>query len=91
MPGSPLHKTGAVYEVFPAQRWAAKVLSPRNSGNQEYWNSYEIRVQGNEIEVKLNGQLVSKGAFSGLLGFADPSDGRRSVQKVSLASSAIPK
>ncbi|MHC0065075.1 family 16 glycoside hydrolase [Nostoc sp. UIC 10890] len=75
--GSPLQKTGAVYEVFPAQKWAAKVLSPRNSGNQEYWNSYEIRVQGNEIEVKLNGQLVSKGAFSELLGFADPSDGKK--------------
>ncbi|MFW9261036.1 family 16 glycoside hydrolase [Nostoc sp. CALU 546] len=75
--GSPLHKTGAVYEVFPAQKWAAKVLSPRNSGNQEYWNSYEIRVQGNEIEVKLNGQLVSKGAFSELLRFADPSDGKK--------------
>jgi hypothetical protein len=75
--GSSLHKTGAVYEVFPAQKWAAKVLSPRNSGNPGYWNSYEIRVQGNEIEVKLNGQLVSKGAFSGLLGFADPSDGKK--------------
>jgi len=75
--GSPLHKTGAVYEVFPAQRWAAKVLSPRNSGNPGYWNSYEIKVQGNEIEVKLNDQLVSAGTFPQLLEFADPSDGKK--------------
>ncbi len=75
--GSPLHKTGAVYEVFPAQKWAAKVLSSRNSGNPGYWNSYEIRVQGNEISVKLNGQLVSAGTFPELLGFADPSDGKK--------------
>ncbi|MFB2772796.1 family 16 glycoside hydrolase [Pelatocladus sp. BLCC-F211] len=75
--GSPLHKTGAVYEVFAAQRWAAKVLSPRNSGNPGYWNSYEIRVEGNEIEVKLNNQLVSAGTFSELLNFADPSNGKK--------------
>ncbi|BAZ27083.1 hypothetical protein NIES4073_79990 [Kalymmatonema gypsitolerans NIES-4073] len=75
--GSPLHKTGAVYEVFPAQRWAAKAISPRNSGNPGYWNSYEIRAQGNEIEVKLNGHLVSAGTFPELLEFADPSDGKK--------------
>ncbi|RAM51625.1 MAG: hypothetical protein C6Y22_10685 [Hapalosiphonaceae cyanobacterium JJU2] len=75
--GSPLHKTGAVYEVFPAQQWAAKVLSPRNSGNPGYWNSYEITVQNNKIEVKLNNQLVSAGTFSKLLNFADPSDGKK--------------
>lgn len=75
--GSPLHKTGAVYEVFSAQRWAAKVLSSRNSDNSSYWNSYEIRVQGNEIEVKLNNQLVSAGTFPELLEFAAPSDGKK--------------
>lgn len=75
--GNSLHKTGTVYEVFPAQRWAAKVLSPRNSGNEGYWNSYEIRLQGNEIEVKLNNQLVSAGTFPQLLNFADPSDGKK--------------
>ena len=74
--GSPLHKTGAVYEVFPAQRWAAKVLSSRTD-NTSYWNSYEIRVEGNKIEVKLNNQLVSAGTFPELLGFADPSDGKK--------------
>jgi hypothetical protein len=75
--GSPLHKTGAVYELFPAQQWAAKVLSPRNSGNPGYWNSYEIRVEGNEIEVKLNDQLVSVGTLSELLGFDEPSQGKK--------------
>ena len=74
--GSPLHKTGAVYEVFPAQRWAAKVLSSRTD-NTSYWNSYEIRVEGNKIEVKLNNQLVSAGTFPELRGFADPSDGKK--------------
>lgn len=74
--GSPLHKTGAVYEVFPAQGWAVKVLSPRNSGT-DYWNSYQIRVQGNEIEVKLNNQLLSPGTFPELLEFADTSDGKK--------------
>lgn len=75
--GSPLHKTGAVYEVFPAQRWAAKVLSPRNSSNPGYWNSYEIRVEDDRIEVKLNNQSVSVGTFPELLEFADPSDGKK--------------
>lgn len=75
--GSPLHKTGSVYEVFPARSWAAKVVQPRNSGKANYWNSYEIRVQGNEIEVKLNDRLVSKGTFPELLGFDDPSDGNK--------------
>lgn len=74
--GSPLHKTGAVYEVFPAQQWAAKVLSSRTD-NTSYWNSYEIRVEGNKIEVKLNNQLVSAGTFPELLEFADPSDGKK--------------
>lgn len=69
--GSPLHKTGAVYEVFPAQQWAAKIL--QRNGNPGYWNSYEIKVEGNVIEVKLNNQLVSAGTFSKLLGFNDPS------------------
>jgi choline dehydrogenase-like flavoprotein len=75
--GSPLHKTGAVYEVFPAQRWAAKVLSPRNSSNPGYWNSYEIRVQDDRIEVILNDRSVSVGTFPELLEFADPSDGKK--------------
>ena len=75
--GSPLHKTGSVYEIFPAQRWAAKVFQSRNSGKTNCWNSYEIRVQGNEVEVKLNDLLVSSGTFAELLGFDAPSDGNK--------------
>ena len=75
--GSPLHKTGAVYEVFAAQKWAAKAISQRNSSKSGYWNSYEIKVQGNQIEVKLNGHLVSTGTFPELLEFAAPSDGKK--------------
>jgi hypothetical protein len=62
---------------FPAQKAASKAISPPNSGKPGYWNSYEIRVQGNEIEVKLNNQLISAGTFPELLGFADPSNGKK--------------
>ena len=75
--GSPLHRTGAVYELFPAQQWAAKHISSRDSNERDFWNSYEIKLQGNLIEVKLNGKLVSKGTFSDLLAFADPSNGKK--------------
>ena len=75
--GSPLHKTGAVYELFPAQQWAAKHLSSREDNRRDYWNSYEIRLQGDRIEVKLNNKLVSAGNFLELIGFTDPSDGNK--------------
>lgn len=75
--GSPLHRTGAVYELFPAQQWAAKHISSRNSNERDFWNSYEIKLQGNEIEVKLNDKLVSSGTFPELLGFDAPSDGNK--------------
>ncbi|MEL6459155.1 MAG: family 16 glycoside hydrolase [Cyanobacteria bacterium J06621_15] len=75
--GSPLHRTGAVYELFPAQQWAAKHISSRNSSERDFWNSYEIKLQGNLIEVKLNDKVVSAGTFSELLGFDAPSDGKK--------------
>ncbi len=75
--GSPLHRTGAVYELFPAQQWAAKHLSSRGNNQRNLWNSYEIKLQGDRIEVKLNNQLVSEGTFSELIGFTDPSDGNK--------------
>lgn len=65
--GSPLHKTGAVYGVFPARLWAAKVMQPRDSGKSTFWNSCEVKLQGASIEVRLNGQLVSQGQFPNLL------------------------
>ncbi|MDJ0648781.1 MAG: DUF1080 domain-containing protein, partial [Xenococcaceae cyanobacterium MO_188.B19] len=75
--GSPLHRTGAVYELFPTQQWAAKHISSRNSNERDFWNSYEIKLQGDRIEVKLNGKLVSQGTFSELLSFDAPSDGKK--------------
>lgn len=74
--GSPLHKTGAVYGVFPARLWAAKVVHPREAGQSTFWNSCEIRLQGASIEVRLNGMLVSKGEFPVLLSANAPSAGR---------------
>ena len=75
--GSPLHRTGAVYEIFPAQQWAAKHISSRGSNERDFWNSYEIKLQGDLIEVKLNDKLVSQGKFSELLSFNAPSDGNK--------------
>lgn len=74
--GSPLHKTGSVYGVFPARLWAAKVVQPRESGKSTYWNSCEITLQGGDIEVKLNGLLVCKGQFPNLLSVGAPSVGK---------------
>jgi len=73
--GSPRHKTGAVYGVFPARLWAAKVIQPRVSGKPAFWNSCEITLQGGNIEVRLNGQLVSEGQFPNLLAVDAPGIG----------------
>jgi choline dehydrogenase-like flavoprotein/nitrite reductase/ring-hydroxylating ferredoxin subunit len=74
--GSPLHKTGAVYGVFPARLWAAKVVQPRDAGKSTFWNSCEITLQGGSIEVRLNGLLVSQGQLSNLLSADAPSAGK---------------
>jgi choline dehydrogenase-like flavoprotein len=74
--GSPLHKTGAVYEIFAAHQWAAKVMQPRDSGRSTFWNSCEITVQGASIEVRINGALVSQGQFPSLLSANAPAAGR---------------
>ena len=71
--GGPLHRTGAVYERLPANRWAARIPSPR-TGPSNYWNDLSILVQGGHIEVRLNGELVSEGDHgsnlgSGFIGF----------------------
>lgn len=50
--GSAFHKTGAIYELAPARKWASKRLG--------LWNTYEIEAKGNSISVKLNGELVSE-------------------------------
>ena len=74
--GSPLHKTGAVYGVFPARLWAAKVVQPRDSGKSTFWNSCEITLQDASIEVWLNGLLVSRGQFPTLLSADAPGVGK---------------
>ena len=73
--GSPLHKTGAVYGVFPARLWAAKAVQPRDSGRSVYWNSCEIEVQGRNIAVRINGCLVSSGVLPPLMTIDQPADG----------------
>jgi hypothetical protein len=49
--GSPLHTTGAVYQLAPATKLASKALGE--------WNTFEIEATGPDIKVRLNGQLVS--------------------------------
>ncbi|MBC7804696.1 MAG: DUF1080 domain-containing protein, partial [Akkermansiaceae bacterium] len=51
-------KTGAVYQVAPATRWAAKAISPRQDGHPGYWNAMEITAQGDRVTVVLNGATV---------------------------------
>ena len=47
----PLHRTGAVYKLTPANILASLPIGQ--------WNAYEIEANGNDIKVTLNGQLVS--------------------------------
>ena len=49
--GSPLHMTGAVYQLAAASMLASNPLGQ--------WNTFEIEAIGPEIKVKLNGQSVS--------------------------------
>lgn len=49
--GSPLHMTGAVYQLAPATQLASKPLGE--------WNTFEIEATGPDIKVRLNGILVS--------------------------------
>jgi len=60
---SPLHRTGAIYEVAPARQWAAK--APSIDGTDGLWNDYEIEARGGALTVRLNGKLVSQGSVAG--------------------------
>jgi choline dehydrogenase-like flavoprotein len=73
--GSPLHRTGAVYGVFPARQWAAKVVPPRQSGRSTFWNSAQITLQGAAVEVRINDMLVAQGQFPNLIAWNAPSAG----------------
>jgi choline dehydrogenase-like flavoprotein len=58
--GSSLHKTGAVYGLAPATRWASKAVSPRFA--EGYWNAFEITVHDDRISVSLNDEPVVREA-----------------------------
>ena len=49
--GSPLHMTGAIYQLAPATKLASKTLGE--------WNTFEIEAAGPDVKVRLNGELVS--------------------------------
>lgn len=49
--GSPLHMTGAVYQLSPAIKLASRPLGE--------WNKFEIEAVGPDIKVRLNGESVS--------------------------------
>lgn len=72
--GDSRYKTGAVYGVAPATRWAAQALAPDGVADR-YWNTYRIQAAGSRIAVKLNGKLVCEAVLppgkraSGFLGF----------------------
>ena len=82
----PYQYTGSVYGVVPARRdnvdrqiwgkqanFAAGGSYLRRAG---FWNFEEIRVAGEEIEVYLNGYLVTKADLSKFRGDGDTPDGR---------------
>ncbi|MCG6864603.1 MAG: DUF1080 domain-containing protein [Thiogranum sp.] len=73
--GSPLHKTGAVYGVFPARLWAAKTVQPRHMGREPCWNRCEIEVSGRNIGVRINGLNVAGGDLAPLLTMDAPAAG----------------
>ena len=64
--GSPIHRTGALYGRLPANRWAARAISLRD-GRLDCWNDYAIRIQGPNIEIRLNGELVCTGPHNAQL------------------------
>jgi hypothetical protein len=49
--GSPLHTTGAIYQLAPTTKLASKMLGE--------WNTFEIEAVGPDIKVRLNGESVS--------------------------------
>lgn len=53
----PLHQTGAIYGLAPSSAIASKPAGE--------WNTFEIDVSNNTINVKLNGQMVTDYAVQG--------------------------
>jgi hypothetical protein len=50
--GSPLHLTGAIYGLMPAERFLSHPVGA--------WNSFEILAHGPSIAVALNGESVAR-------------------------------
>ncbi|MFP3646532.1 family 16 glycoside hydrolase [Paraburkholderia sp. SIMBA_054] len=59
--GDSKHKTGAIYGISAATKWAATVPAPDGDTGDRYWNTYHITANGPDVRVKLNGSLVSNG------------------------------
>ena len=58
--GSPLHKTGAIYNIAPANRGNVKKPGLEGTINAPgFWNRFRISSTKSEISVYLNGKLVS--------------------------------
>lgn len=49
---SPLHLTGAIYKLAPAQKRASRPVGE--------WNTFIIEAQGHRLAVQLNAELVSE-------------------------------
>lgn len=82
----PYQYTGSIYGVIPCRRdnigkqiWGK---DKNFAGGGSYlrkpgmWNFEEVKVIGSEIEVYLNGYLITKGDVSGFKGDGDTPDGR---------------
>jgi len=83
----PYQYTGSVYGIFPSRRdnfnrqiWGK---DKNFSGGGSYvrrpgmWNFEEVKVIGSEIEVYLNGYLITKGDVSKFRGDGDTPDGKK--------------
>jgi hypothetical protein len=66
--GAPIHRTGAIY-AFKGPTDGPLVVHPVGE-----WNDYEITVDGADLTVALNGQVVNRFHFSG-----DPQSPRRGL------------
>ncbi|MAX39314.1 family 16 glycoside hydrolase [Gimesia sp.] len=64
--GSPRHKTGALYGRLPATRSCSRAISPRD-GRPGYWNDFVIQVQGQDITVRCNNEIVCEGEIGNAL------------------------
>lgn len=55
-------RTGAIYQIASATQGRSKATQPQFSPDGE-WNIFEISAQGSQVDVRLNGALVSQGTI----------------------------